>query len=158
MAVSPYSVISFVRQPVSSVRHTLCGFYIFPDKPLMGFIPNLVENIHHGTPCVYLINFWSRSTEFQSLVNIGPGNGLLPECTKPLTEPILIHHSPDDNFSWYEFENYYLDTTSVSGDSHFQSLLFLLHLTWPIYEKVKIFHSAMWSETYLAPQNKPHTP
>ena len=49
------------------------------------------------------------------LVNIGPGNGLLPYGTKPLPEPILTNneilwHSPkgnllDDIYPWYEFEN-----------------------------------------------------
>ena len=26
------------------------------------------------------------------LVNLGPGNGLLPDGTKPLPEPMLIYH------------------------------------------------------------------
>ena len=28
----------------------------------------------------------------QNLVNIGPGNGLLPDDTKPLPEPMMTHH------------------------------------------------------------------
>ena len=28
----------------------------------------------------------------QILVNIGPGNGLLPDGTKPLPEPMLTYH------------------------------------------------------------------
>ena len=28
----------------------------------------------------------------QNLVNIGSGNGLLPDGTKPLPEPMLIYH------------------------------------------------------------------
>ena len=52
-----------------------------------------------------------------NLVNIGLGNGLLPDGTKPLAEPVLINHQwkrvtftwgqfhRNDICLWYDFEN-----------------------------------------------------
>ena len=51
------------------------------------------------------------------LVNIGSGNGLLSDGTKPLPGPMFATHqwnSPEDSFTgnaqdiypWYKFENY----------------------------------------------------
>ena len=40
-----------------------------------------------------------------NLVNIGSGNGLLPDGTKPLPEPMFTNHqwqSPEGNFTPYE--------------------------------------------------------
>ena len=56
----------------------------------------------------------------QIWVNIGSGNGLVPDGTKPLSEPMLttinevLWHSPESNFTasakvtilYAEFENY----------------------------------------------------
>ena len=63
------------------------------------------------------------------LVNIGLGNGLLPDGTKPLPEPILIYHQwervaftwgqfhRNDIYLWYDFENnsFKITATSLGG-------------------------------------------
>ena len=46
--------------------------------------------------CLFYINsLWSGDTIWQQLkisVNIGSGDGLLPDGTKPLPEPMLTYH------------------------------------------------------------------
>ena len=42
------------------------------------------------------------------LVNIGSGNGLLPDGTKPLPEPMLTYHQGPVTFIWGQFHKNYL--------------------------------------------------
>ena len=61
----------------------------------------------------------------QNYVNIGSDNGLLPDGTKPLPDPMLTIHqlglvafmflwNAQDIYPWYEFENYLFEITAVS--------------------------------------------
>ena len=72
-----------------------------------------------------------RSSDITSwiLVNIGLGNGLLPEGAKPLPEPMLIYHQWERVaftwgqfhrnviYLWYDFENdsFKITATSLGG-------------------------------------------
>ena len=59
------------------------------------------------------------ATEF--LVNIGSGNGLLPDGTKPLSEPMLTYHqSGRVAFIWGHFHKRYLSHQS-QATSHYLS-------------------------------------
>ena len=49
-----------------------------------------VKGSHHSV--YWLIVIYWRHMVSQNLVNIGWGNGLLPDGTKPLPEPMLIYH------------------------------------------------------------------
>ena len=65
-------------------------------------------------------------------VNIGSGNGLLPDGTKPLPEPMLTCHQlsfvtfPEggftedayDIYAWYQFQNYWFKITASSPRGH----------------------------------------
>ena len=71
----------------------------------MTVVPYQVHiTLHPLTHCDLVI----QSSDITSwiLVNIGLGNGLLPDGTKPLPEPILIYYqwervlSPEVNFTW----------------------------------------------------------
>ena len=57
-------------------------------------------------PCAARINsFWPNNAKlWQTWVNISSGNGLLPDGTKPLPEPMLNHHQKGGvTFIWGQF-------------------------------------------------------
>ena len=73
-------------------------------------------------------SLWPNDTIWEQIwVNIGSGNGLLPDGTKPLPEPMLTCHqwsfvfslynsftgSAWDISSWYKFENYNFEITAT---------------------------------------------
>ena len=73
----------------------------------------------------------------RNLVNIGSGNDLLPDSTKPLPEPMFINHQwglaaftslieaewriyvSVNIYPWFEFENDLLKITAVSSSGPF---------------------------------------
>ena len=55
---------------------------------------------------LYLIVPHLRHMTSEKLVNIGSGNGLLPDGTKPLPEPMLSHHQRGNvEFIWGQFHD-----------------------------------------------------
>ena len=71
----------------------------------------------------------TQSSDISSwiLVNIGLGNGLLPDGTKPLPEPVLINHQwerlaftwgqfhSNDIYLWHDLENNSFKITATMG-------------------------------------------
>ena len=95
------------RQQVFSNTHTDFTMTVVPYQEYI--------TLHPLTYCDLVI----QSSDITSwiLVNIGLGNGLFPDGTKPLPEPILIYHQwecvaftwgqfhRNDIYLWYDFEN-----------------------------------------------------
>ena len=83
-------------------------------------------------------------------VNIGLGNGLLPDSTKPLPEPILTYHeSHSVTFMWWQFHRRYLSYWSSTNKLKFFFLNFIHIFQWPmIWISFKVL-SGWWVNFFL---------
>ena len=75
---------------------------------------------------IYVNSLWPNDAIFmmatQIWVNIGSGNVLLPDGTKPLPEPMLTYHQQGlVTFTWGQFRNRYLNHQLLK--SHWKLLI-----------------------------------
>ena len=87
---------------------------IFPDQHLMYHISSMIF-------INQLIVAWRHHKATRNWVNIGSGNGLLPDGTKPLPEPMLTYHQygPVAFIGWHYHEKIWYQSVKQDWKLHF---------------------------------------
>ena len=77
---------------VQLIRDTINYFHKTGNMALLQTGMTHINNPYRLAKPQWLQSLWSGDYALKILVNIGSGNGLLPDSTKPLPELIVIYH------------------------------------------------------------------